>query len=98
MTASSMSMWVSGPLCPVVPLESVWRDDFRVLWIEIDTDRSNVDLAASIGHELQHAVEVLSDSNVRSGHDMFLFYSRVGRRAPGPTAFAKPQQPLMPAT
>ena len=60
---------------------------FRVLWIETDTDRSNLDLAASIGHELQHAVEILRDSNVRSSAGMYSYYSRFGRRARGPSAF-----------
>jgi hypothetical protein len=60
---------------------------FRILWIEVDTDRTDLDLIASIGHELQHAVEILSDSNVRTRNGMYSYYSRRGRRARGPTAF-----------
>jgi hypothetical protein len=61
---------------------------FRMLWIEVDTDKADVDLIASIGHELQHAVEILADSNVRSSAAMFLYYRRVGQRASGPTTTA----------
>lgn len=60
---------------------------FRMLWIEVDTERTDVDLIASIAHELQHAVEILSHSNVRSSAGMFSFYTRQGKRARGPTAF-----------
>jgi hypothetical protein len=34
-------------------------------------------LMASIGHELQHAVEVLSDPAVTDSHSMFFFYKRL---------------------
>jgi len=60
---------------------------FRMLWIEVDAKKTDVGLIASIGHELQHAVEILSDSGVRNGAEMFLYYLRMGRRAPGPIAF-----------
>jgi hypothetical protein len=60
---------------------------FRMLWIEVDTEKPDLDLIASIGHELQHAVEILGDSNVRNSAGMFSFYVRQGRRARGPTAF-----------
>jgi hypothetical protein len=60
---------------------------FRMLWIKLDTEKRDADLIASIGHELQHAVEILSDSGVRNGAEMFLYYLRMGRRAPGPIVF-----------
>jgi hypothetical protein len=60
---------------------------FRMLWIEVDTEKTDVDLIASIAHELRHAVEILSDSKVRSSAGMFSFYTRQGKRARGPTAF-----------
>src|SRR5688572_21525613 len=60
---------------------------FRMLWIELDTEKTDVDLIASIAHELRHAVEILSDSNVRSSAAMFAFYTRYGKRARGPSAF-----------
>jgi hypothetical protein len=34
------------------------------------------ELIASIGHELQHVLEVLSDPGVRSSQDMYVFFDR----------------------
>jgi hypothetical protein len=56
---------------------------YRVLWIKVDTRKADCALTASIGHELQHVVEILSDSNVRSGVEMFLYCLRMGRRGSG---------------
>ena len=39
----------------------------RMLFILVDARPSDCDLMGSIGHELQHAVEVLSDRQVRTG-------------------------------
>ena len=68
-----------------------------MLWINVDTDKTQVDLIVSISHELQHAVEILRDSNVRDSHHMFLFYSRVGRRGPDKLP-SKRQQPSIRGT
>lgn len=57
---------------------------FRILWIKVDATKSECDLIASISHELQHAVEVLHDSDARSGAEMFLYYLRNARRGSGP--------------
>ena len=46
----------------------------RVLRILVDPQKSDRDLMASIGHELQHAVEVLSNRAVRSYAAMYLLY------------------------
>jgi hypothetical protein len=46
----------------------------RVLWILVDPQKSDRDLMASIGHELQHAVEVLSNRTINSGRAMYLLY------------------------
>jgi hypothetical protein len=46
----------------------------RVLWILVDPQKSDRDLMASIGHELQHAVEVLSNPNIKSGLAMHSLY------------------------
>jgi hypothetical protein len=59
---------------------------FRMLWIELDPKRTDVDLVVSIAHELQHAVEILS-TNIRSSAGMFSFYVRQGRRPRGRSAF-----------
>jgi hypothetical protein len=46
----------------------------RVLWILVDPRNSDRDLMESIGHELQHAVEVLSDRSVRSNPAILMLY------------------------
>jgi hypothetical protein len=53
---------------------------FRMLWVTIDTRRVDSELIASIGHELQHAIEILSNPDVRSTAAMYIFYSRFARR------------------
>ena len=49
----------------------------RVLRILVDGRAVDCDLMASIGHELQHAVEVLSHRSVTSGSEMKLLYARI---------------------
>jgi hypothetical protein len=51
----------------------------RILRVRIDPRKADRDLMASIGHELQHVVEVLSEPRVTSTAAMTLFYARVGR-------------------
>ena len=41
----------------------------------------------SIGHELQHAIEVLGDRTVTSNAAMFFFYRRTGKPHPRHFAF-----------
>lgn len=48
----------------------------RVLWIHIDPRKVDRDLVGSIGHELQHALEVLTHRGIRSGSAMTLFYKK----------------------
>ena len=61
-----LRMWVhvSGP--------------YRLLRISIDTrsDKSDVELIASIGHELQHAIEALSERAVTNGVRLYNFFRR----------------------
>jgi len=52
----------------------------RVLWIRIDPRKTDRDLMGSIGHELQHALEVLSHSSIRSGSAMTLLYKKEGSK------------------
>jgi hypothetical protein len=54
----------------------------RIVWVRIDPRKKGYDLMASIGHELTHAVEVLSEPRVTSTAAMTLFYLRVGRSGP----------------
>lgn len=59
----------------------------RNLWVKVDTHMRDWDLMGLIGHELQHAIEVLSDRTVTSGLAMYHFYLRVGRPHPRHLAF-----------
>jgi len=53
---------------------------FRVLRIKVDARRLDCALSAQIGHELQHAIEILSDPHVTDGVSA---YSLLERIAPG---------------
>ena len=49
--------------------------------IQVDPRKAHdCDLVASIGHELQHALEVLSNPAIRSHPQFFFFFDRVGAR------------------
>lgn len=48
----------------------------RILWAKVDVKKDERDLMGSIGHELRHAIEVLSDPTVRNDIAMFHFYRR----------------------
>jgi len=61
----------------------------RVLRIRIDRrEVMGCHVAGSIGHELQHAVEVLSDARIRSGAGVFDYFERKGARGSFETAAA----------
>jgi hypothetical protein len=49
----------------------------RVLRILTDSQASDRDLMGSIGHELQHAVEVLSHRRIRSSSEIILLYKEM---------------------
>ena len=48
----------------------------RILRIIVNTRRDRTALMAAIGHELRHAVEVLSDRAVTNDHAFYFFYHR----------------------
>jgi hypothetical protein len=50
----------------------------RILHVTIDTDTTGLDVG-TIAHELQHALEVLGNPNIRSVQGMVLFYMVHGR-------------------
>ena len=50
----------------------------RILRILVDTRRNHDELLASIGHELQHAAEVLSDPHVTDNRTIYFFFDRIG--------------------
>jgi hypothetical protein len=49
----------------------------RLLRILVDRRAADRDLVASIGHELQHSVQVLNYRSVRSSRQTILFYERI---------------------
>ena len=50
---------------------------YRVLRILVDEGTADRELMASIGHELQHAVEVLNYRSVSTSSEMILLYKRI---------------------
>ena len=53
----------------------------RLLSIWVDTRTVDAEFMGLIGHELRHAIEVLSDPGVINGHAMSNFYHRQGSRS-----------------
>ena len=53
-------------------------DQHRILRVVVEDARPEVEAMASIGHELTHALEVLSDPSVVTSHGMFALYRRNG--------------------
>jgi hypothetical protein len=66
--------------CLLLSLQYAGRN--RVLRIRIPPGKRDADAAGSIGHELQHAVEVLSDRRVKTTNDMFALFQRIGLDPP----------------
>jgi hypothetical protein len=52
--------------------------EYRILRVLVDARQPDWEVMASIGHELQHALEVLNDLALKTGEEMFLFYAREG--------------------
>jgi len=52
-------------------------EGYRLLRILVDGVGDVIELMATIGHELQHAVEILSEPSVRTTAAAFNFYQRV---------------------
>ena len=51
----------------------------RMLRVMVDDERrAHIEKMASLGHELRHALEVLTESNVTTGAGMFNFYRHSG--------------------
>ena len=62
----------------------------RLLRILVNPRRApGCELIASIGHELQHVVEVLSNSRIRSSAELFSFFHRIRPENPGRFETAK---------
>jgi hypothetical protein len=56
---------------------------FRILRIRVDSRRLDCGLMASMGHELQHAIEILSHPQVTSGAAAYLLYDRIAGQGTG---------------
>ena len=56
---------------------------FRLLHIRVEPRQRNCVLMASIGHELQHAIELLRAPHVTSGAAAYLFYDRIAGQGRG---------------
>jgi hypothetical protein len=52
--------------------------DFRILRVVVDARQPDWEVMASVGHELQHALEVLGNATLTSTEAVFLFYAREG--------------------
>jgi hypothetical protein len=50
---------------------------YRILRVLVDLAADAMELMATIGHELRHAVEILTEPEVRSTTDAYLYYARV---------------------
>lgn len=59
--------------------------DFRYLWIRIKPDEPPDEMVASVAHELQHALEVLSQTWIRNRWDLLTFYRSFAAGAFGST-------------
>lgn len=57
-------------------LAMVVAGPYRILQILVDDQKAGDALMVSIGHELQHAVEVLDEPGIKNGPDMYFFFRR----------------------
>lgn len=51
---------------------------FRILRVLVDARQRDWNVMSSIGHELQHALEVLANTRVTTSEGIFIFYQREG--------------------
>jgi len=52
--------------------------EYRILRVMVDPRQPDWEVMASIGHELQHALEVLGNVALKTSAAVYLFYSRPG--------------------
>jgi hypothetical protein len=53
--------------------------EFRYLRATISTEQTPAQMIATLGHELQHAVEVIEDTDVHDQRSLQALYQRIGR-------------------
>lgn len=63
-------------------LDVAHAGSYRLLFVMVDTAQNSVDLTGGVGHELQHAVEILG-ANVHTKSAALAFYLRYGKRISG---------------
>jgi hypothetical protein len=51
--------------------------------VNVDARQRDLDLMASIGHELRHTLEVIADPTIRDNSAEFLFHERIAFHATG---------------
>jgi hypothetical protein len=61
-----------------LPFSVTMAGTSRLLRVIVDLRSPDWDLMGSIGHELQHAIEVLNDASVTSNGAIYFFFKRVG--------------------
>lgn len=66
--------------CLIPMMEATGPDTDRMLRILIDPGKTDREFMVSMGHELQHAMEVLSAPSVRTTSAVHLLYLRIGLR------------------
>jgi len=66
----------SHPLRSYLSLTVTRAGAYRMLRIQVDTCQSDLEVMTSVGHELQHAIEVLSHPTLTSMEAVYLFYAR----------------------
>jgi hypothetical protein len=62
-----------------LPLVVTPSGDYRILRVLVDARRQDWDVMSSIGHELQHAFEVLSQPGAQTGDRAFYEFYRAGK-------------------
>ena len=62
--------------CLLLWMETVASNRFLRIYIDRRRGDSDVDVMASMGHELQHAVEALRESGVTDGVRLYQFFGR----------------------
>jgi hypothetical protein len=67
-----------GPLRACLPYGMVVAGPHRILRVIVDDRKGSSEAIASIGHELQHAHEVLVHRDVRNGAAMYGLFERIG--------------------
>lgn len=85
-------VYIQAGRCPVPGLRGCLlhliysTDHARYLWIRVQPMVHRIDLASTLAHELQHALEVLQQPSIRQHHDLLQFYRSPDARAFGSSA------------